>query len=193
MGIIYSDYEIGDIIHPASVERILETRPCPVCDGTSHLETTDHVGGLHEVPCPNRTLPWDDPSKCRHGQTDAGTRHFAAGPRELTIGRIQVTVGGLDAPHGSNMGGARYQTNGHATTVMCYETGIGSGNIWTPGRETLALNGRGASKVCHTAAEAVEWGDAMVKYLDDRLEGELLHAEALDMDIDRTVNLEAHL
>ncbi len=84
-------------------------------------------GSEHSVPCPNGRKH-DTPDACWQGRIKVGLR-YALNIERMTVGRVRVVVGSIGGF--SNMGGHDDQTNEREEEVMCYETGIGSGSVYT--------------------------------------------------------------
>lgn len=153
---IESAFELGQTIHLASVSDQMEHEPCPICDGTSHINATDEVGGTHRLDCPasahsSRHRP-DGAEQCRRGRIDVRMGSVLR-IRVLTVGKITIEHGGLSGK--SNMDSHAGQTFERHESVMCYETGIGTGNVWR-------LEASHGSRPFATDDEAREWGEAEV-------------------------------
>lgn len=171
--IIETLFSIGQAAYYATVGRETQDIACSRCSGRGELLTTDVLGEEHRVPCPSMRLGFDDPYRCRSGRVIVGLRHVCR-IRELTVGQVRVTVGGLSG--NSNMGDPGQQTREQAEEVMCYETGIGSGSIYSV---KPRVSDQGAVGTFASREEAEQWGAVTEGVLNSKLKMELIHEAAL--------------
>lgn len=165
-------FDIGQTIFRAVVRREIDTRICPVCGGKGELKTTAEDGSEHWVDCPMSKMATPKDQRCYSGKVNVGVRHKAEPIRSLTVGLICVEHGGL-GPCGdrsfSNMGTHEDQSYGREESVMCYETGVGSGSVYNI---EPRVNERGGWSVFATEDEAVRWAEALVEKCDTLLQSE---------------------
>ena len=76
---------------------------------------------------------------------------------ELTVGRVQVTVTDSEGVEGSEFHNYMAQKD-YEETVMCVETGVGSGTLWTVGKnifKSLDEAKEGQEKIFAANAKAI--------------------------------------
>lgn len=182
--VFHTKFAIGQTIFYARVDRVMEERACSVCGGEGKIETVARDGSVHRVECPAaryqaraRELAREE-GRCWHGRVSLGVRHAADKLRPMTVGRVNVEYGGLSGF--TNMGGPKDQNYKLEESVMCYETGIGSGSVY---RTEPYFPDRWGT-VCSWGIfahpeEAEEWAAKTVAILDGMLATELAYEEAL--------------
>ena len=173
-------FDIGQTVFQAAVGREMETRTCPVCGGKGQLKTTAEDGSEHWVDCPMSKTMMTEDQQCRSGKVNVGMRHKAEPIRPLTVGKIHVEYGGL-GPRGdrsfSNMGTHEDQSYECEESVMCYETGVGSGNVYDIEPRVGERGGRG---VFATEDEAASWAEALVEKCDALLQPDPITDSRMD-------------
>ena len=158
---IKTAFDIGQTIYLVSVTDRMERGPCPICDGAGKITATDKRGDTHTVDCPaasyyssHRPLGF---AACHHGKVD-----IAMGSvfeiRSDMVGQVRVEVGGLSC--NTNMSDHDDQTFKREESVMCYGTGIGSGNLFYVGE------GHGGTRIFATEEEARTWAEEEVAVRD---------------------------
>lgn len=86
------------------------------------------------------------------------TGHFGSEIQELTVGQVRVEVTSSPGLDGMNQYTNYAACEGYKEQVMCIETGVGSGSVWTAGENIFKTREdavEGQKKIRETYSKAI--------------------------------------